>query len=249
MFEDNVATNNTGGFLVFDLPGLRQYGEKNIVRNNKSFANNTENFAPVGNIVGRDAARHRHADPGHRPARNLRQRDLRQRFRRHLHRELRPGRTEPIPISSTTSIPKACISTTTCSATTAAIRRSRILIAAKASLLPLLVNIKNAGRASHIVWDGGVDAANGCTAIPKDADGIPLTRAQCHAIRMRSRVGARMNAVGPTSSREDTVGRLPLERLEIRQRTTDGLTDAEHNRLCIRDNSFQNTKPQTLLTT
>lgn len=52
VFEDNVATKNTGGFLIFDLPGLRQYGEKNIVRRNKSFANNTPNFAPVGNIVG-----------------------------------------------------------------------------------------------------------------------------------------------------------------------------------------------------
>lgn len=52
VFEDNVATRNTGGFLIFDLPGLRQYGEKNIVRRNKAIANNTMNFAPAGNIVG-----------------------------------------------------------------------------------------------------------------------------------------------------------------------------------------------------
>ena len=50
---DNVATNNTGGILVFDLPNLPvQGGQATRVFNNEIYENNTENFAPEGNIVG-----------------------------------------------------------------------------------------------------------------------------------------------------------------------------------------------------
>ena len=50
---NNIATNNTGGILVFDLPGLPQQGGHNVrVFNNKIINNNTDNFAPEGNIVG-----------------------------------------------------------------------------------------------------------------------------------------------------------------------------------------------------
>ena len=50
---NNVATNNTGGILVFDLPNLPvQGGQATRVFNNEVFENNTENFAPEGNIVG-----------------------------------------------------------------------------------------------------------------------------------------------------------------------------------------------------
>lgn len=49
---DNVATWNTGGILVFDLPNLPQMGGHSVrVFRNKSFANDTANFAPEGNIV------------------------------------------------------------------------------------------------------------------------------------------------------------------------------------------------------
>ena len=49
----NVATNNTGGILVFDLPNLPVQGGRNTrVFNNHVANNNTANFAPEGNIVG-----------------------------------------------------------------------------------------------------------------------------------------------------------------------------------------------------
>lgn len=49
---ENTATNNTGGILVFDLPGLPlQRGHDVRVFKNKVFNNDTANFAPVGNIV------------------------------------------------------------------------------------------------------------------------------------------------------------------------------------------------------
>jgi parallel beta-helix repeat protein len=50
---ENTAKNNTGGILVFDLPGLPQKGGHAVrVFKNVIEANNTDNFAPQGNIVG-----------------------------------------------------------------------------------------------------------------------------------------------------------------------------------------------------
>ncbi|MBL7859853.1 MAG: right-handed parallel beta-helix repeat-containing protein [Cyclobacteriaceae bacterium] len=47
----NEAYENTGGILVFDLPGLTQYGHTTKVYNNRVHDNNHENFAAKGNIV------------------------------------------------------------------------------------------------------------------------------------------------------------------------------------------------------
>ena len=50
---DNVASHNTGGILVFDLPDLPQQGGHHVrVFRNKAVDNDTANFAPEGNIVG-----------------------------------------------------------------------------------------------------------------------------------------------------------------------------------------------------
>ena len=52
LVEHNIATLNTGGILVFDLPGLPVMGGGNvIVRENVVSGNTTPNFAPPGNIV------------------------------------------------------------------------------------------------------------------------------------------------------------------------------------------------------
>jgi parallel beta-helix repeat protein len=48
----NVATNNAGGLLVFDLPGLQVKNGRNIrLFNNHVYENNHENFADPGGIV------------------------------------------------------------------------------------------------------------------------------------------------------------------------------------------------------
>ena len=48
----NTATRNTGGVLVFDLPGLPQQGGHSVrVFENTIVNNDTPNFAPAGNIV------------------------------------------------------------------------------------------------------------------------------------------------------------------------------------------------------
>ena len=50
--HDNLATKNTGGILVFDLPNLPQMGGRNVrIFENVVVDNSTPNFAPKGNIV------------------------------------------------------------------------------------------------------------------------------------------------------------------------------------------------------
>lgn len=48
---ENKAINNTGGILVFNLPGLSQEGHTTRVYQNQVENNNTDNFAPRGTAV------------------------------------------------------------------------------------------------------------------------------------------------------------------------------------------------------
>jgi parallel beta-helix repeat protein len=48
---ENVATNNTGGILVFNMPNLPQEGKRTRVYNNEVFENNTKNFGHKGTPV------------------------------------------------------------------------------------------------------------------------------------------------------------------------------------------------------
>lgn len=48
---DNVAINNTGGILIFNMPNLPVEGHTTRVYNNRVHQNNTENFAPPGTAV------------------------------------------------------------------------------------------------------------------------------------------------------------------------------------------------------
>ncbi len=48
---ENLAENNTGGILVFNMPQIPQRGHSTRVYNNKVIANNTENFAAPGTAV------------------------------------------------------------------------------------------------------------------------------------------------------------------------------------------------------
>ncbi|WP_420468120.1 parallel beta-helix domain-containing protein [Panacagrimonas sp.] len=245
VFEDNVATRNTGGFLVFDLPDLRQYGAKNVVRRNRAFDNNTDNFAPVGNIVGLvprgtgmlilasdqleiyDNQIHDHdtlgiavinyglADPN--------QPDPRYDFfpegieiRGNAFRD--NGGNVQLP----------------------SVERG------EASLLPLLLKLKNLGRSAHIVWDGAEDAPNDCTQIPRDADGVPLD--QPNSARAHEEQGGRSDERGrPNVTRDDPD---PGCKWNAWKFEPDGALKQPENGLCVAtDNTFENTRLSTLLTT
>ncbi|WP_420318701.1 parallel beta-helix domain-containing protein [Ekhidna sp.] len=47
----NNAHDNTGGILIFDMPGLTQNGHTTRVFDNDVISNNHRNFAPEGNVV------------------------------------------------------------------------------------------------------------------------------------------------------------------------------------------------------
>ncbi|MGI9273978.1 MAG: parallel beta-helix domain-containing protein [Endozoicomonas sp.] len=47
----NVATNNTGGILIFNMPYLKQSGHTTRVYQNRVYENNYENFSPAGTAV------------------------------------------------------------------------------------------------------------------------------------------------------------------------------------------------------
>jgi parallel beta-helix repeat protein len=51
MYENNLAECNTGGFLIYDLDKLTQYGSRTIMRNNVSRMNNTYNFTEGGFVA------------------------------------------------------------------------------------------------------------------------------------------------------------------------------------------------------
>jgi parallel beta-helix repeat protein len=52
LVTQNIASKNSGGLLVFDLPGLPVMGGGNVIlRENVVAENDTANFAPKGNIV------------------------------------------------------------------------------------------------------------------------------------------------------------------------------------------------------
>lgn len=51
MYENNLAECNTGGFLVYDLDKLTQYGSRTIVRGNVARNNNTYNFTEGGFVA------------------------------------------------------------------------------------------------------------------------------------------------------------------------------------------------------
>lgn len=47
-YDSNLAECNTGGFLIYDLENITQYGDTSVMLNNLSRNNNTYNFAPSG---------------------------------------------------------------------------------------------------------------------------------------------------------------------------------------------------------
>ncbi|MCG2841015.1 right-handed parallel beta-helix repeat-containing protein [Sandaracinobacter sp. RS1-74] len=49
--HDNVATNNSGGILIFNMPNLPQAGHSTRVFHNRVNHNNTDNFAAKGTVV------------------------------------------------------------------------------------------------------------------------------------------------------------------------------------------------------
>lgn len=230
IFENNVATKNVGGFLVFDLPDLRQYGEKNIVRNNKSYANNTENFAPVGNIVG--------LTPRGTGMLILASDQLEV-----YGNEIHDNDTVGIAIVNYGLVdynypdkrydfyPEGMEIHDNTFSGNGMNPQMPNPDRGVASALPLALRIKNGGRGADIVWDGGIDKPNSCSEYPRDKDGIPLNQANPNE---KDRYEARVDERGrPNFQRSD---REPTCRYNAWKFTPDGKLRHPENNLCITGN-------------
>ncbi|HUP92738.1 MAG TPA: parallel beta-helix domain-containing protein [Solimonas sp.] len=198
-YIDNIAHDNVGGFLVFDLPGRVQFGEKNLVHHNKSYDNNIPQFAPRGSIVavippgtgmlvaaadqvrfeeneiynnktvGLAIVNYGLADSGE-PATNY---------------DFFP---EGISVSANTfrdngylpALPdntrNTCIGGPGIPVGLPGPSDDPSCIGDNATILPLILLAKNAGRSAHIIWDGGIDVPSDCAKVPVDRDGIPLNQ-------------------------------------------------------------------------
>ena len=203
-FVDNIAHDNVAGFLVFDLPGRAQFGEKNLVHHNTSFNNNIPTFAPRGAIVG---------DVPSGTGMLLLAGDQLELYDNDIHDNnftgfaianyglIDPNESsteydfypEGLHVYNNTftdnggSPPLPDISRDGCKGTTGLpagvpgisdLNTQPDCIANNASLLPTILVVKNLGKSAQIVWDGGVDPGldTFCTDVPTDRDGIPLTQ-------------------------------------------------------------------------
>lgn len=239
VFEDNIATKNTGGFLIFDLPDLRQYGARNIVRRNKAFDNNTANFAPAGNIVGlvprgtgmlilaadeveiydneiydNDSLGIAMVNYGLVDSKNA---DLKYDFY-----------PEGIMIrdnkfwgnGTNPQLPD--------------INRG------VASALPAILRLKALGRGADIVWDGGEDTLDESCAFPVDRDGKPLNQANPNET---DRYEARVDARGrPNFDRPDPE---PSCRYNAWKFDENKRLKKPENGLCIQNNTHESSPTST----
>lgn len=230
IFENNVATKNTGGFLIFDLPDLRQYGEKNIVRNNKSYGNNTENFAPIGNIVG--------LTPRGTGMLILASDQL-EVYGNEIHDNDTIGIAmvnfglvdNKYPDQRYDFYPEGVEIHDNTFANNGMNPQQPNPDRGVASALPLILRLKNAGRGADIVWDGGEDAPNGCTEYPRDKDGIPLNQPNPNET---SRYEARVDERGrPNYDRPD---KEPTCKYNAWKFNAQGKLKKPENALCIRNN-------------
>ncbi|MGH7803247.1 MAG: parallel beta-helix domain-containing protein, partial [Candidatus Binatia bacterium] len=264
-FVDNVAHDNVGGFLVFDLPGRAQFGEKNKVHRNKSFHNNVRSFAPRGAIVG--------SIPQGTGMLVLASDQLEL-----FDNEIRDNQTIGLAIvnyaladaneSSTrydfypegihvygntfidngTSPALPDLSRSSCKGVPGlppglpGPNDDLTCIADNPSLLPLILVLKNLGRPAQIIWDGAVDSPNDCTDVPVDRDGVPLTQPN-------------PNESDRSEARADERGRPnlylhdpnPSCKYNAWKFDENGALKKPANGMCIENNTFRQTGPLGLL--
>lgn len=262
-FVDNYAHDNVGGFLVFDLPGRVQFGEKNLVHHNRSWNNNIPQFAPQGaivayipsgtgalifasdqlefyandirdnNTVGIVIANYGLADPN--------QSQLRYDFfpeGQHIYDNILTNNgTSP-------QVPDPERSPCTGPGGLPGPSDPPDCLAGNPGLLVTIIQAKNGGKSAQIIWDGGVDEPNDCDTVPVDSDGIPLNQPNPSETRFE-RYEARMDERGrPNLYQFDPE---PVCKYNKWKFNADGSLKKPANGLCIQNNTFNKTTPQAML--
>ncbi|HSW11588.1 MAG TPA: parallel beta-helix domain-containing protein [Solimonas sp.] len=261
-FVDNIAHDNVGGFLVFDLPGRVQFGEKNLVHRNKSYNNNLPQFAPRGSIVavippgtgmlvaaadqvefydneiydnkttGLAIVNYGLADSGE-PATNY---DF---FPEGIHIYNNKFRNNGYAPELPDPARSSCKGGPGIPAGFPGPDDSPDCLADNATLLPAIILLKNAGKSAHIVWDGAEDAPNDCSKVPVDADGIALNQPNA---RETARPEPRTDERGrPNLYQYDPIPECKWSAWKF---NAEGALKKPANGMCVEDNEFENTSPQ-----
>lgn len=183
-YDSNLAECNTGGFLIYDLENITQYGDTSVMLNNVARNNNTYNFAHSGLVsavprgtgfitLGYDNIEvYNNHFEDHSTAAIL-----------YISYELIDGKdntsdkkldpfTEGLHIhnnvmkNSGYSLPAPDL--------------EKMLVDGEVeTVLPTLIGIKNIsrpGRGAHIVWDGLLDDLDADCPYPVDANGDPVPK-------------------------------------------------------------------------
>lgn len=271
-FVDNYAHDNVGGFLVFDLPGRVQFGEKNLVHHNKSYNNNIKSFAPHGAIVayvpagtgvlvfasdqlelydndikdnktvGIVIANYGLADPN--------QSQTRYDFfpeGTHIYNNTltNNGYLPQLPDPDRSSCHGIGGLPGVGDLPSAGSPTAPIdCLTDNATLLVTIIQLKNLGKSAQIIWDGATDTANDCNDVPVDSDGIPLTMPNPGETR-DERYEARMDERGrPNLYQYDPEPACKYNKWKFND---DGSLKKPANGMCIENNTFIKTNPLALL--
>jgi parallel beta-helix repeat protein len=262
-FVDNYAHDNVGGFLIFDLPGRVQFGEKNLVHRNRSYHNNIPQFAPRGAIVAyvpsgtgalvlaSDQLEFYDNDIQDNKTTgivvvNYGLADANQSQKRY---DFYP---EGVHIYNNTftnngyapQLPDPERSSCTGPGGLPGPGDDPLCITDNAGLLVTIIQLKNLGKSAQIIWDGAVDTPNDCTSFPVDADGIPLnqpnpneTRAQRYEARVDERGRPNLYQFDPEPECKYNAWKFDDQ----------GELKRPQNGMCIENNTFNKTTPLALL--
>lgn len=261
-FADNLAHDNTAGFYIFDLPVRAQFGEKNKIHRNKAYSNNVPNFgfgilgqSPSGlgivvhsidqvELVENDIKNNKTAgllimnyglfDPNE-PTTNY---DFFPEGIRVANNKFTDNGYDP---------QKVDLSRSTCRGPLGlpALGQDVTCLGENASLLVAIVQLKNAGRSGHILWDGAEDAPglNGaCDTMPVDRDGIPLNKPNP---KETTRPEPRLDERGrPNYYQFDP---MPVCKYNAWKFKADGTLKRPQNGICVESNKFVNSNLNGLL--
>jgi len=182
-YDSNLAECNTGGFLIYDLENITQYGDTSVMLNNISRNNNTYNFAHSGIVsavprgtgfitLGYDNIEiyNNVFEDNSTAAIIYTSYELLDGKGKTTDKKLDPY-TEGLHIhnnvmrNSGYSLPSP--------------NMEKVAGGEIETLLPTLIGIKNItnpGKGAHIVWDGLLDDYDAECGYPKDANGQPVPK-------------------------------------------------------------------------
>lgn len=262
-FIDNYAHDNVGGFLIFDLPGRVQFGEKNLVHHNRSYNNNTPQFAPRGAIVAavpsgtgvlvlsadqveiydndiKDNNSFGVVVANYGLINTNQSQNRYDWYPEGLHiygntfTNNAQSPQKPDPNRSSCNGPNG----------TPLPSDPPDCGTNNPGALVTIVQAKNGGNSATIVWDGGVDKPSGCTSVPVDASGIALTApnpGENQDFRYEKRSDERGR---PNLYQYDPEPPCHYNAWKFKP---DGTLKTPANGLCVESNTFVKTTPQSML--